>query len=431
MHARLAPSNESWPFCPGQPRVAAQYPDIPGEAAIDGTGSHILLEMCVINNTKADYYKGSTLGVGHEDQPKGWHIDTQRINRVNMVINYIDRRKSELAARFIGYTIQVLAESKSDPGKFSGRNDWSGTADVTISVIDPRTNQAIFIELVDLKDGIIPVNIRKHGRLNTQLISYLSGKVLENKLRNAENRITIVQPKGRPPIKYEDIGTEQLIQEYAFLNERASATDDPEAPLIADDKNGKGYCKWCPHKPNCKALSNKLKGILEEMTNNITSPLFATISGMFGDIESMSNDTLEDFVDCKAPLMDLFKRADEEIERRISTGHVFNRHCMKPGNSEKIWNVPEEEIYKMLKNKKLKKEEIYIPKFVSVAQVLKHSKLTQKQRDDIQKTYVNIVPGTMKLGKKTGEDEDSTASILKEIQQDILKDTQKAKFSFL
>ena len=45
-HARLGPSNPRWTKCPGSVREEMFYIDIPGEAAIDGTGSHLLLEMC-------------------------------------------------------------------------------------------------------------------------------------------------------------------------------------------------------------------------------------------------------------------------------------------------------------------------------------------------------------------------------------------------
>ena len=61
-HARLSPSNHRWPHCAGSVREESNYPDIAGEAAIDGTGSHILLELSLINNVKASHYDKLIIG---------------------------------------------------------------------------------------------------------------------------------------------------------------------------------------------------------------------------------------------------------------------------------------------------------------------------------------------------------------------------------
>jgi len=99
-HARLGPSNARWPGCPGSVREEARYPDMPGEAAIDGTGSHELLEMCLKNGVSADAYDGQIIGTNHPDNPGGWMVDIDRIKRVNMCLDYIDRRVNELKAQF-------------------------------------------------------------------------------------------------------------------------------------------------------------------------------------------------------------------------------------------------------------------------------------------------------------------------------------------
>ena len=57
-HARLAPSNHRWPHCAGSVREEERYPDIAGEAAIDGTGSHLLLEYSLMHNVPASAYIG-------------------------------------------------------------------------------------------------------------------------------------------------------------------------------------------------------------------------------------------------------------------------------------------------------------------------------------------------------------------------------------
>ena len=65
-HARLSPSNTRWPKCPGSVREEAAYPDVSGEAAIDGTGSHLLLELCLQNGVRAATYDGQIIGANHD-----------------------------------------------------------------------------------------------------------------------------------------------------------------------------------------------------------------------------------------------------------------------------------------------------------------------------------------------------------------------------
>jgi len=62
-HARLnCSSSERWQNCPGSIREEEVYPNISGAAAIDGTGSHLLLELCLKSGRKAASYVGEVIG---------------------------------------------------------------------------------------------------------------------------------------------------------------------------------------------------------------------------------------------------------------------------------------------------------------------------------------------------------------------------------
>ena len=153
-HARLGPSNKRWPKCAGSVREEERYPDIAGEAAIDGTGSHLLLELCLQNNVAACQYDQQIIDVNHEDNPNGWMVDPARIERVQMALDYIQRRVAELKDMFQGCNVLVESESKSDPGGAFGRDDWWGTCDITITARHPMDPSEIyFIEVADYKDG--------------------------------------------------------------------------------------------------------------------------------------------------------------------------------------------------------------------------------------------------------------------------------------
>jgi len=391
-HARLSPSDHRWPHCPGSIRESNNYPDINSPAAIDGTGSHLLLELVLTTGHPIEYYLGRLIEVNHEDKPTGWLIDQDRIERVRMVLNYIERRKTELSKQFPECRIDVESESTSNPGYFFNRLDWWGTTDVTISIYN-RFDCCIYIEVIDLKDGRIYVDEKN----NPQLLAYLGGKILScGSCLNG--RMTIIQPKTKTPVRYVDITSELLKIELMKLNQAATLTDDLNALLIADNDNGNGHCRWCPHKINCVALKTKTKERLKTVVGE-NKALFETIQDILGDLSKLENSKLSEFLDTEGPMMDVYKRAKEEAEKRIDSGRPIPGYAKIPGNSRQIWKGEEEEIAKALINRRLKKDEIYIAKFISPVQVMKHSQLTKKQKEDIRSKFIEVIVGAMSLQK--------------------------------
>lgn len=405
-HARLSPSNKQWPKCPGSVRENAKYPDIAGEAAIDGTGSHLLLELCMTHGVRAEAYDGQIVGVNHEDNPMGWMVSIERINRVQECLDYIARRVKELREQYPTHEITVESESKSDPGSRFGRTDWWGTVDITITV---KANGIIaFIEVADYKDGRGYVDVMN----NSQLISYMVGKMPVD--GNIPTRMTIVQPKTNPSIRYVNIHSRQVAIEAAKLAEAAKLTDDPNAPLIPGD-----HCKeWCGHKPNCTAGSEQALRTIQPMTNNTSGgSLFELVNETFGDITAMPTERLTELADARASLEAVFDKVEAELQRRIETGISVEGYAMLPGNSKQTWSVSEEEVVKMLKARRLKKEEIYPSKLISPAQVLRLENLTNEQKEKISKQYIKKEAGGLKLTKVRQKPETDKAAVFLDVVQ--------------
>jgi hypothetical protein len=384
-------------------REEAQYPDVSGDAAIDGTGSHLLLELCLIEEVTPDYYNGRIIGVNHEDKPEGWLVSQDRIDRVWMCINYINRRKEELLAQFPGSVIDVQAETKTDPGGMFGREDWKGTADVTITVM--IGGQAVYVEVVDYKDGRGWVNAEG----NSQLISYLGGQMRKwiasgpdmvrpfrpERLQGC--RMTIVQPKTTPPIRYSDVMPRGVLTDLEQLAKAAWATDDPDAPL----KSGK-HCTWCKHKLNCTAQSEESLEVLKMTTDIVAQDgqsLFELIENVIGDVESIDTQRLTELADAEAGIQAAFDRVKAELTARLEQGEQVDGYALKPGRSSRIWNESEDEIVKMLKARRLKRDDIYPPKLASPAQIMKHPDLTDDQKAKIEKQYIATKAGELKLTK--------------------------------
>jgi hypothetical protein len=399
-HARLGPSNPRWVYCPGSVREEARYPDLPGEAAIDGTGSHELLEMCLKNDIQPHHIMGEVISVGHEDMPQGWIIHADRADRVMMCIAYIDRRVAELHDQFNNCTVTVESESRSNPGLMICRDDWWGTVDVTIIVRSNATNVVLYIEVVDYKDGRGWV----HANDNTQLLSYLIGKANDHNTfkfigvhgdHNADYRITIVQPKTNPVVRYQDVTHSQMAAALNKFKAAAHKTDDPNAPLIPDDKGGKGYCRWCKHRDYCTAETQRSI----EVTNELLPLVDDDVNLLSVDPTSLSHDQLSKMMDAEPGINAAFDRLKKEAVSRIDRGEELPGYAMQHGNDTRAYNADEKAIVTALKSRRFKKGDIYPSKLITPAQVLKSDLLSDDQKKRFEEEYISKVAGKLALKK--------------------------------
>jgi hypothetical protein len=88
-HAKLNPSSaHRWTRCPGSIREEAKYPDNSGPAAVDGTHTHSLLEMCLVTGMDPMMFVGQT----SSDHEGTYTIDKDRAARVQVAIDYVRER---------------------------------------------------------------------------------------------------------------------------------------------------------------------------------------------------------------------------------------------------------------------------------------------------------------------------------------------------
>lgn len=457
-HARLPPSNERWPNCAGSVREEWNYPDIPGEAAIDGTGSHVLLEMCLENNVNAIQYDQQIIGANHPDNMNGWLVGLDRIERVQMCLDYITRRVNELKDQYPDAQVTVESETKADPGGLFGRTDWWGTVDVTIICRHKHTGDVLFIETVDYKDGRGWVHVPG----NTQLISYLLGKMrpyigsgpdLVRPFRTdrvKDCRMTIVQPKTNPVIRYQcstepdkygnRLTVDQIIEAGSQMNKAAYATDDPDAPLSP----GK-WCQWCKANPkrggHCMAATDKSLQVVKNMSTEISTSMsdvtnlliFEYIEKIIADPKLLTSEQLSELASAKDPLMTAFASCEDEIKSRIEAGETVPGYAMVPGRGSNKWNDDEDTIVKKLKAKRLKLTDIYPKKLASPAQILKNPELTDIQKKKIETELVAHVAGKLTL-TKVAHDQDNnqqTAEMMfGDVAQPAIEQTTQSEISF-
>lgn len=410
-HARLGPSNHRWPHCPGSVREESRYPYETNDAAVDGTGTHLLVETCLrtLINTGAwefaDTYVGRVIGVGHEDKPEGWLVDQERADRANTAVNYVRRRHDEL-------NISALeVEVNSNPGYYvCGRDDWWGTTDIKIRGVDRATGEKV-IEVIDYKDGRVFVPVEN----NTQHISYAAGQLGPfiwngktgkcNPLNDPHTiRMTIIQPRTNPVIRYVDEPGESVWEKARELGKAAVLTDDPEAPLIPGE-----WCRWCSHgrAGNCAAKNQQaIEGIT--LMTNITpnsggkSTLLDMIQSGQVSAETMDDATIANVLDAAALITSLIDQVEAEAFKRIKENR-FNdtRYILGRGRKSKKWRYNEETVGKKLAGMRISKKDYMPPTLISPAQALKLAGLSDRQMEKLQKELIDEIPGKEKVVKNT------------------------------
>lgn len=356
-HAQLSPSKaHRWTQCPGSIREEAKYPDVTGQAAVDGTHSHTLLERSLIENRDPMTFVNEMLN-DHEGQ---FIVDKERATRVALAYSHIQHRAAELDAD------AVITESRVNPAALLGRDDCSGTVDVQI-----RAGR--HVDIIDYKDGMGIVGVKD----NQQLELYAMGVMAENMGQHDTFRMTIIQPKlaqrGMKAITSYDLTYDELLGKVYSYVQAAAATDKPDAPLVPGDSQ----CKFCKAKGSCSALaSNVMEAI-----------------GMFKSIDiaqqaadknpnELSDDQIREIVESAPLVHQLLEAVEAEALRRFKAGVSISGLKAVYGRGTRSWALPEEEMADKLTKMGIPKSSIFETKLITPA---KAEMLTWEKKDGEKK----------------------------------------------
>lgn len=399
-HSKLSPSSRHrWQLCPGSVREEAKYPEGKSSpASIDGTHSHTLLEWC-LEMKDNPYQCVNTVMEDHEGE---FVVDAARAERVQVALDYIRPKGGE-----------VIAEKRVSLEKLLGRTDLGGTVDVQIITDE-------MIEVIDYKDGVMPVDVRG----NPQLEQYALGVISERMPRpHVVVRMTVIQPKlrlkGLPAISSYDTTVKELIEGPASrLVEEAAATDDLDAPLVA----GKTQCKYCKAKGNCSALVNKTMGDVSMFFKPIESAKVESAAHQAADKDptAMSNEELRELLEA-APLMrQMLAAAEEEALNRAKAGQAISGYKLVHGPGSRSWAATEDEMVEKLVKMGIPKSAVYVTKLVSPAQAEKlmwekkdgtKVALSEKQLKRMETEYVVKNKGKLTLVPESDPRQSADAEI--------------------
>jgi len=391
-HAKLSPSKRNrWALCPGSIREEAKYPEQSGgAAAIDGTHTHTLLEVCLKDG---DQHAEFHIGVEMEDDDGTFVVDKERAARVQVALDYIDKRISD-------GNMTLLSESKVDPAFLLGRDDLSGTVDVQI------IGNGV-LELIDYKDGMAPVDAKGNMQLEQYAYGVLAGyKLPINGAYPFDTvRMTIIQPKlamkNMNPISSCDVSVSDLMANIGTIVRQAAATDAPDAPLVP----GESQCKYCRAKGNCSALaSNVMKEVGIMFQPIVNQTLDVAQQSADKDPTAMDDAQIRQIMEA-APLMrQLLEGVEKEALRRLKAGQSIDGLKLVNGRGSRAWALPESEIAEKLVKMGIPKTAVYEIKLVTPAKAEKLTwtkkdgevkQLTERQLKTMEQEYVVKMAGSI------------------------------------
>lgn len=353
-HAKLSPSSaHRWTRCPGSVREEAKYPDNSGPAALDGTRTHALLEMCMVMRMNPYLMVGQSI----PDEEGSFVVDHDRASRVKVAYDHV-----------FDLDGVVTTERHVDPSHLFGRDDLGGTVDVTVTTDDT-------VHIIDYKDGITPVDAVENEQLLAYALGHLAGyKLPVNGAYPIKHMVlTIVQPKlslkGLPPITSWEVSVESLLSRIGGLVIKAKATDDPDAPLVPGEKQ----CRFCKAKGGCSAVNTHVMDAVG-MFKSIDIVQQAAVT----EPTEMSNEKLREVIEAAPLLRQLLEASEAEALRRMQMGQTIPGLKVVNGRGSRAWAHPEDEMVTKLKKIGIPAGALYVTKLISPAQA---EKLTWEKRD--------------------------------------------------
>lgn len=245
-HSALGASSMSrWSKCPGSVRALKQYgAGGTSIAAERGTACHELAEQVLTSNLELDADNNL---IGFKDGYIAADFIGQTFNGIE-----IDDDLAQVAEDYVEVCLKemqpgdkVWIERKFDLAELDPPMPMFGTADLVIYRPAER-----LLKVIDLKSGS---GVIVYAENNPQLRYYALGALLSLPGIPVDAVLMmIVQPRVSDPVKHEVIGSLELLDWTADLLDAAQATQAIAAPLIAGE-----HCRWCGHKPHCRAFENR------------------------------------------------------------------------------------------------------------------------------------------------------------------------------
>lgn len=360
-------------------------PEKSSKAADDGTRTHFVLESYLKKR------KPLLKGLSYDCPKTGrFHLDTDRMERVQFAIDYIESREAEL-----GSTVQTEPERWLDSTPALGRDDMSGTTDVIIT-------NGVILEVIDYKDGMSPVSAVNNEQMEIYGVCALHEMINVMGLKIEQVRLTVIQPKlrfnGEDGISIWDVSAQELLAKIEVIKAEAFATDDPDSRLVSGEKQ----CKWCPAKGGCLKVNNH---VMEAIGVGFQSvDIAADITNV--NPEKVSNERLKEMITALPLLRQLAEVVEMEALRRFETGNLVEGLKAVRGRGSKTWARDNDEIIDRLGKMKIPKDLRTKSQPITPTQTInlkwtnrkgEECTLTDRQKKILMDDYISVNEGKLKV----------------------------------
>lgn len=340
-HAMFSPSAaHRWINCPGSVELLASLPegDTSSPAAEEGTHAHSALEDALTSNTDPMELVG------------GWYhdrdLETETAAAIKVAYDYVQNYLKTAYDK--GLEVQLFVEQRVVP---HGDEDQAGMLD--IGLIHPGGVP----EVIDYKHGKgVPVFVEG----NDQLQQYLEGFMRRHNInKELGGFTTIIQPRcSQVPSPVQTIGyTEDQIAAFGVTVENAiQQIRRGGAPRIPGDKQ----CQWCNAKPICPELTNHNMMTVDEVFNPIAVPAAASTAEKISIVHStleiadpdlLTSEQVSRLLDIEPLMQKMFKAVRLRAIRDLNAGQVVPNWKLVPGRASRAFDLPAEDLIKMLASK--------------------------------------------------------------------------------
>ena len=273
-HARLAPSAaHRWWVCPGSIRMSEGIDEKSSRYADEGTAAHTLAQHCFDKGFDADRFIGRYIDI---DKPISDCFSSKAGgDRVFLV----DEDMADSVQEYLDYARRVASKEGAEVKTESYVNlRWIGVAGLDGGTTDlscyiQPLNE---LELIDYKHGR---GVAVEPQDNKQLLCYALGVARRYSNQGlAQVRLTVVQPRCPHPqgsIRTWEVDVLDLFDFEDEIRERALATRDPDAPLVAGE-----HCKFCPAAAICEVRREQVLELAQAEFSALDEMQLPTVTTM-------------------------------------------------------------------------------------------------------------------------------------------------------
>jgi hypothetical protein len=308
-HAKISPSGfKRLMACPASLTFAAQFPNVSGAAAIEGTACHEALEKL---------FDGQEPGVG-EVMSNGFVLEDFHVDAIEEIFTWVAKEKFDNLWTELQLPIG-LGLGLADPDLCWGTSDVVGVKDGCLWIMD-------------LKMGFNEVSVHQNPQTMLYMIGALAHPEVAKALKYTATKVmtcVIMQPRQKG-VTQSVISREDLL-EFAAL---AVATIDlalGDDPKFGPSEEG---CRWCPASGVCRAQMDW------------------ALRQDFGDPNVLTNEEIADLLDREAALRQALDNLRSHALNLMAAGQTVPGWKRVAGQARARY-IDEEEVIEYCKQKQL------------------------------------------------------------------------------